>query len=215
MPFITTPRGKTSSQWVWAMTPFLGGFIFILLYLIAASYYPGGSSIDPRSKGFSWENNYWCNLLNDRAINGQINHGQPIALTAMFILCFSLSAFWIQFPAFTPLPTYFKQLIRISGLLAMSIGALLFTKLDHDLITNLASFFGLLALSGTIMGLYKNGWKHLFYVGLFNIVLIALNNYLYYSESLRLYLPVVQKLTFLSFLIWIGWINLKMQKILH
>ncbi len=59
--------------------------------------YPGGSQVDVNSKGFSWINNYWCNLLNENAISGQHNPGRPIALTGMAVLCFSLSFFLVCF----------------------------------------------------------------------------------------------------------------------
>lgn len=190
----------------------IGTLIFAILYFIATFFYPGGSQFDDNSVGFSWTNNYWCNLLSDIAINGQENSAQPIALTAMLILCLSLTYFWLQFPKYTHLGNYYKYGIQISGTLAMTIGLLLFTKIDHDLITNLATFFGLIAMTGTFIGLYKNGWKGLFYVGLINIVLIIANNGLYYNKDLIFYLPLVQKITFATFLTWICCINLKIYR---
>jgi hypothetical protein len=91
----------------------------------------------------------------------------------------------------------------------MTSGILLFTKLDHDFITNLASLFGLIAMTGTLFGLHKNGWKMLYYFGLLNLILVGVNNVLYYNKELILYLPLVQKITFASFLIWICCINIK------
>lgn len=196
----------------WILTPMIGTLIFAILYFIATFFYPGGSQFDDNSVGFSWTNNYWCNLLSDIAINGQENSAQPIALTAMLILCLSLTYFWLQFPKYTHLGNYYKYGIQISGTLAMTIGLLLFTKIDHDLITNLATFFGLIAMTGTFIGLYKNGWKGLFYVGLINIVLIIANNGLYYNKDLIFYLPLVQKITFATFLTWICCINLKIYR---
>ncbi|MFN8356337.1 MAG: hypothetical protein U0Y10_17910 [Spirosomataceae bacterium] len=194
---------------IWALTPIFGTVIFVILYFIATLYYPGGSQFDKNSIGFSWTNNYWCNLLNDTAINGQKNAGQPIALTAMLILCLTLSSFWLQFPNHTNLDKKYKLTIQVCGTLAMTIGFFLFTKFDHDLITNLASLFGLIATIGTFIGLYKNSWKTLFYFGLMNILLVITNNFLYYNKDLISYLPIVQKITFATFLIWVCFINLK------
>jgi hypothetical protein len=194
---------------IWALTPIFGTVIFAVLYFIATLYYPGGSQFDKNSIGFSWANNYWCNLLNDTAINGQKNTAQPIALTAMVILCLTLIFFWWQFPIYTSLDKKYKFTIQICGTLAMAIGFFLFAKFDHDLITNLASLFGLIATTGTFIGLYKNSWKVLFYFGLINILLVVGNNFLYYNKDLISYLPIVQKITFATFLIWICCINLK------
>lgn len=195
------------------LIPMFGTILFVVLYIIATLYYPGGSQADKNSTGFSWANNYWCNLLNGKAINGQANTAQPIALTAMFILCLALIYFWLQFPKYTNLNRNYRLTIQVSGTVAMTIGFLLFTKLDHDFITNLASLFGLFATTGTFIGLYKNKWKTLFYFGLTNIILVVLNNILYYNNNLILYLPVVQKLTFATFLIWICCINFKIYKL--
>lgn len=197
------------------MTPIFGTILFIVLYIVATFYYPGGSQADKNSIGFSWTNNYWCNLLNDKAMNGQSNTAQPIALIAMFILCSSLIYFWLQFPKHTNLKRKYQLVIQISGTTAMTIGLFLFTKFDHDLITNLASLFGLIATTVTFIGLYRNNWKTLFYFGLMNIVLVIVNNILYYDKNLILYLPIVQKITFVTFLIWICSIDFKIYKLVE
>jgi hypothetical protein len=165
-------------------------------------YYPGGSQADPHAKGFSWIHNYWCNLLNDRAINGQQNPARPIAATAMTILCLSLSAFWIHFPVTSLERRQLVRLVQVAGVAAMVIALLLNTSLDHDMITNLASLLGLIAVAGTLAGLYRLKWWSLFRLGIVNLVLVVLNNLFYYNPGLISYLPLVQKLSFLSFLVW-------------
>jgi hypothetical protein len=200
---------QTIIKQYWTLIPLFGTVLFAALYFIASLNYPGGSQFDKSAVGFSWANNYWCNLLNDHAINGQLNTAQPIALAALLILCFSLTFFWLLFPKYTVLGNYGKLTIRISGTLAMTCGILLFTNLDHDFITNLASLFGLIAMTGTLFGLHKNGWKMLYDFGLFNLILVGVNNLLYYNKELILYLPLVQKITFATFLIWICCIVIK------
>ena len=93
----------------------------------------------------------------------------------------------------------------------MVLAPLLLTAIDHDLAISVASGFGLLGLTGVFVGLYKKRWFTLFGFGIMNLLLIVLNNYLYYSEVLIHYLPVVQKITFASFLLWIGLICYKMR----
>ena len=191
------------------LLPTFGTLIFVILYIIATFLYPGGSQVDKNSIGFSWINNYWCNLLNENAINGQPNSARFIALLGMFVLCLALSSFWLLFPSYTNFKNWGKLIIQISGIIAMAIGMFLFTKF-HDAIINLAGLFGLIALAGTFIGLYKNKWYGLFYLGLVNLLLIGLNNYVYYTKGLIIYLPIVQKFTFLSFLIWVCCMDIKM-----
>lgn len=184
------------------LLPIVGALVFIVLYFIATILYPGGSQVDKNAVGFSWINNYWCNLLNDEAINGQYNSAKPIALIALFILCCTLSFFWFAVSIHFNIPKKLKKVIQASGLLAGVAAFLLFTNLNHDMIINLASGFGLIATVGTLITLYKNNWQALFAFGLMNILQVAINNYVYYTSGLIVYLPLVQKISFASFLIW-------------
>ena len=66
----------------------------------------------------------------------------------------------------------------------MTVAFCLFTDLNHDLVTNLASSFGAIATIGTFIGLYKNKLFGLFAFGLLNILLVGLNNLYYYNKEL-------------------------------
>jgi hypothetical protein len=191
-----------------ALIPIFGSLLFVLLYIIASLFYPGGSQADKNSIGFSWINNYWCNLLNDHAINGQPNPAKPIALTGMFVLCLTLSFFWFIFPTKINISKNLKLIIQVSGIVAMTTAFFLFTNLNHDLVTNLASLFGAFATIGTFIGLYKNNLIKLFAFGLLNILLVVMNNLCYYNKDLIVYLPIIQKVSFATFLIWICSINI-------
>jgi len=196
---------------IWILTPLIGSFLFVFLYVIAAVLYPGGSGADKTAIGYSWTDNYWCNLLSDKAINGQTNIARPVAVTAMFMLCLSLSAFWILFPALTQLKKYHQLFIQVAGTVCMLTSSLLLTRIDHDLAVNTSSAFGLAAMIGTLIALYRLKWKWLFALGLFDLLLVALNNYLYHSNEM-MYLPVVQKFSFLSFLVWFSFISINLYK---
>lgn len=197
---------------IWVLTPILGTIIFIVLYCIATLLYPGGSQIDKNSVGFSWTDNYWCNLLNENAINGQPNPAKPIAMTGMFVLCLTLVFFWFLFTKYINLPKKLKLIIQISGTVAMAIASFLFTKINHDLVTNLASTFGIIATVGTFIGLYKARWFSLLMLGFLNIILVALNNYVYYTRELIIFLPVIQKISFATFLIWLCCMDIKLYR---
>ena len=200
----------TRSGNFWILLPVIGCALFVILYVVAAFLYPGGSGIDKTSVGYNWMENYWCNLLNTKAINGQINSAKPVAMTAMVILCISLSFFWISFPIVVQLKKYHRIVIQVGGTTSMIAAFLLLTNIDHDLAVNFSSSLGFVAVLGVLVALYQLIWSKLFAFGLFNLVLIALNNYLYYIISDLTYLPIVQKLTFLSFLFWICFIDMKM-----
>jgi hypothetical protein len=193
------------------LAPCFGCLGFIELYVIATLYYPGGSQLDKNITGFSWTQNYWCNLLNVNAINGQPNTARPIAIAAMFVLCISLIFFWHIFPSASNLKTGVKILIKTSGTVAMVTSLFLLTSF-HDSVINLACFFGLIAIIGTIIGLRKLNWLTLFWMGIFIFLLVGINNLFYYGEGLLFYLPVIQKITFLYVLFWICLVNIRVYR---
>jgi hypothetical protein len=202
---VKEPSGKRRSFWM--LLPVFGTIIFVALYIIATLLYPGGSQVNKNAVGFSWINNYWCNLLNDHAINGQHNAARPVALVAMTILCMTLAYFWYLFPKQINFSKYNRLAIQIAGAISMTIAMFLFTDL-HDIIINIASLFGLISLIGTYAGLYRIKLYKLFWIGMFNVPLVALNNYVYYSKGLIIYLPVIQKISFAFFLFWLCCINI-------
>ncbi len=142
-------------------------------------------------------------------INGQYNAARPIGITAMIVLCIALIIFWYIFSIQIPFKKISGILICVSGFVSMVIGMLIFIG-PHDLVMNVAMFFGLIAIGGTFAGIKKMRYNKLFLMGIFILFLIVLNNVLYYGTGLLVYLPVVQKITFLVFLLWIVLINVQL-----
>lgn len=194
----------------WILSPLIGSVVFIILYVIAARYYPGGSQADVHAKGFSWQHNYWCNLLNTTGMNGEMNTARGIAIAAMIVLLISLFSFWCIAAQLLFSTLRSKAIIISAGFLSVVVLAFLSTTY-HDTVINLSGFFGLIAMAGCYAGIYRAGWRGLFAFGILNVVLLALNNYLYYTNRF-FYLPLVQKVTFLSFLVWICAVDWRLYK---
>jgi hypothetical protein len=194
----------------WLLLPIGGMLAFAALYYVSTLLYPGGSQIDTNAAGFSWMNNYWCNLLNEKAINGAVNPAKPVALMAIIILTISLSMFAFQFAELVELAKSKKLLLLFSVTISLLLSLLLATNFSHDLVTNLATFFSLIAIGIIFTGLYNKRWNFLLIYGLLNVFLVGVNNYFYYSPTLIADLPVIQKISFASFLIWIGCISFKL-----
>ena len=135
-----------------SLSPVIGILTFVGLYLVATLYYPGGSQADLHSLGFSWANNYWCNLLNENAMNGMANPARPIAITAMIVLCLSLIIFWYYFPKQVGFEKAARLAIQISAAVSMILVILIFTNL-HDSLITAASLIGIIPLTGTYLAL--------------------------------------------------------------
>lgn len=185
----------------WRLLPAGGMALFVALYALAAALYPGGSPVDKTALGFSWLHNYWCNLLTANAINGQPNPAQPVALLAMGVLCLSLMLFWYYLPPLFQFGPRVSGLVRAAGILSMVAAGFLSTEL-HDLVLNIACLLGVVALGAAFVGLYQTRRRRLLGLGALCLVLLGLNNYVYYSQHFILALPVIQKITFALFLLW-------------
>lgn len=198
-------------KYIVLLLPTLGIFIFFSLYTYAAILYPGGSQANKLSVGFSWLHNYWCNLMNVKAINGALNPARPYAVTAMLFLCSSLCLFFYFFTRFCVKSKSWRITILLNGTLAMFAAGLLFTSY-HNLMTSLASIFGAAAVFGILVTLYKNRWQYFMITGLVGVFLLGMNNLIYYSTIGLYYLPILQKLTFLYLLTWVIGLNFYIAK---
>ena len=145
--------------------PIFGILTFVVLYFVAANYYPGGSRVYPDSEGFDWVNNYWCHLMGDYSLNGVPNPSRPIAITGLIILSFSLGIFFFQYPHYFRLRSPWNTIVPLSGL-----GSTFFTMFImssyHDETVLLATTFGALSIIGIFFGLKRKGLTHFIWTGI-------------------------------------------------
>ncbi|MFT5819898.1 MAG: hypothetical protein ACI8ZM_001123 [Crocinitomix sp.] len=204
-------RIKTSIK-ISSFLPTIGIIIFVGLYFYAASLYPGGSQADLNSVRFDWMHNYWCNLMNETAMNGLENPSRPIAIAAMFVLCSSILLFFFQCATQLVTNKTWRLIIRAFGTLSMVSASLIFTQF-HDIMTILSSVIGILVVIGIIWAVYKSNLTFFKISGIVCILLMLLNNYIYYSLNGIEFLPFIQKITFAAVLIWIVGLSLKLRMI--
>lgn len=202
---MNTPSKYTS------LIPTLGIGLFICLYIYATRLYPGGSQANENSIGFSWVHNYWCNLMNEQSINGQHNPARPIAISAMSVLCFSLMLFFIQFSQVFTKSLMWKRIISLGGIGSMLCALFIFTSY-HDLMTSLSSIFGLFVVIGILKEIYQQSKPFYKISGLACLLLLGLNNFIYYSGIYLYMLPLLQKITFAIVLFYIVGLNLKIHQ---
>ena len=179
---------------------------FTVLYIYSTNLYPGGSIENLTSKGFDWVHNYWCNLMSTKAINGIANRARPYAIASLIVLCGSLVVFFYQFAEYVTNNNFWKKTIKWSGALSMFFGALIFTKY-HDLMTVISSLFGIFVVIGIIVTIYRSDLQFYKITGTVCLVILAINNFIYYSGNFIEWLPLIQKFSFLVILIWILGLN--------
>ena len=187
--------------------PTIGILGFFILFFIAAAYYPGGSYQDRSAESFSWTKNYWCNLMDIRALNGKPNPARYYALAATFSLCIGVAGFYFLFPRYFVMRKFWKWCVQYVGIGSMLFAVLLFTK-HHDFVLNIAGTLGGLALIGTLVALENSGRYIMLWIGVFCMLLIIMNSYVYYTRVYVEYLPILQKITLVIVLPWMMALNL-------
>lgn len=75
---------------------FICMIISMILIVIAASKYPGGSLLDKNSVGFGWSKNFISNLFEAKAINGSENPGRIWAILGMAFQSIGYGVFFIN-----------------------------------------------------------------------------------------------------------------------
>ena len=193
------------------LIPYFGIVLFIGLYVYSSTLYPGGSQADLNAEGFSWVNNYWCNLMNANGQNGQVNPARSTAIFAWIVLCMSMMVFFIQFAIILVNIRWWRQVIIIGAVFSMIFASLIFSKY-HDLMTTLSSLFGLFVVIGIIREIYRSDLVMYKFLGLLCLILLGLNNFIYYSEAFLQWLPILQKISMAIVLLWILGLNLVLIK---
>ncbi len=191
--------------------PLAGMLLFVLFYIVAAIHYPGGSYAAPDSPVFSIQHNYLCDLLDYIAINGQLNNARIYAMIAMGFLCFSLILLWGFLPKLFDVTKTVHVATSFFGILSMVITMFLGSGI-HDLIVRIAGFCGVIAVLLTFRELIRSKYRGLLIFGLICLILLIANYYIYETGILIKWLPMIQKVTFLSWISWFVTLNILLVK---
>lgn len=183
------------------LVPFIGMGLFLIFYVIAALYYPGGSNADANQIGFSFLDNYLCDLLDNYAINGNENNAKIPSRIAFGFLCFTLLFIWYHIPRLFKTRNFNHHFIRVCGILSM-LTAMFIASGTHDTVVYIAGIVGIVAFMVTFMELFKEGRYKLLIMGIICLVLILLNYVIYETGINRNMLPVIQKITFIICISW-------------
>jgi hypothetical protein len=204
---LTVTAGHADKKRFFLLLPLAGFLAFVLFYIIASSLYPGGSNTDKFEKGFSILHNYWCDLTAGIAKNGEVNKGQPFALTALIILCGSTILLMFFLPKLVKSKTTNRKIVYCAG--AIGIGSLLFLPTSyHDRAITVGGFAGIVAFIAAFIGLYRTGYRKIVAAGIVCVFLLSLNYLIYQSGTGLIALPLLQKITFIALLSWLSAINI-------
>lgn len=174
----------------------LGIIISILLLLIAALNYPGGSQFDKTAIGYDWKNNYISNLFGEKAINGSDNTSRFWAVGGMMFLSVSFAMFFIEFSKRIPVKGAAK-VIKYFGIGAMIFTFLIATPL-HDSMITIASTMTLISLFYITVFVFKSRLLLFKFLCVAGLLVFYCSLFMYYSGTYLKFLPIMQKVTFVS-----------------
>ncbi len=183
------------------LLPLFGILLFVLFYILAALKYPGGSWVMPQQNGFSFWNNYLCDLLDQNAINGELNTARYFARTSLTVLCLSLVLLWYYLPSLFKGKNFNKNIMWLSGIAALVATSFLSSG-AHDRTVRIAGFFAVIAFLTCFVELLKARHIKLFVFGIGSLIIFLVNYYIYETGVYIRLLPIIQKITFICFIIW-------------
>lgn len=191
------------------LIPSIGIVLYCILYIYSSTLYPGGSKFDFSLEGFSWAHNYWCDILDVYARNGEYNPARPFGILANIVLCGSVAYLFFDYGKRFMHNAFWKKIVQYCGVFSMILSCLIFTPLHNSIIIS-ASLFGVLALTGLLLDIFFQGHFILKIGGALAIILVILNNALYYSEMGLKTLPIIQKVSFGFVFLWFVLLNYSM-----
>jgi|SRR5277367_3024031 hypothetical protein len=179
----------------------IGIAISLLLLVVAAVHYPGGSQYDRHSVGYDWKNNYLSNLFSERAVNGSENSSRPWAISGMVFLCIGSAWFFVEFSKKISVKGP-ANIIKFCGAGAMLFAFLAVTPY-HDEVITIASTLALVSMFYITVFVFKSRLHLLKVLSVVCLLSLYVCNYVYYTRSHIEFLPILQKI---AVLITIGWI---------
>jgi len=190
-----------------AYVPIVGMGIYLILFTIAASNYPGGSINVQADLGYSFFHNFLCDIMNPVTQRGIQNPARGLAIVSHIFLSVTMIFFFLLLPEIFSYKSKNFHLVRFFGMFTMGLFIFMYTSY-HDLIVLLTGIFGTIALIPFFMELhyYPNKlFKQLAYL------CFALSIVVFFSFETKIgfyYLPFLQKITFLFDAVWVIWVSL-------
>jgi hypothetical protein len=182
--------------------PRAGIALFVVAYFVAASRYPGGSHLDPQQAGYGHLSNFWCDLLDATAYNGQANPGRPVAVVATWLLPLSLMPLWFGLRHLWPAGARARWIVPAFGTLAMlaTVGV---TTPFHDQAIYAGALTAGIALGTLLWRLYRARFRALLLSGTLAVAAGACDYAAYIGGAPAELLPMLQKVAGAALLLWI------------
>lgn len=208
-------------------TLLLGGTAtYALFWVVAMWAYPGGTWLNPGASGHDFWANFLCDLLHERALNGERNYlGSRAMLASMLVLVFVIGVHWWVLPLlFDDRPRLgwaVRMLGVISSLASAGVPLLPSDRFGalHSVVVVTAAVPGLAAcvfgVAGVALG--ESGFRPLTWVGVSMGIAAGAATALYvrtqwFAAPLTVAVPATQKLALILVLAWLVIVALRVRR---
>lgn len=196
--------------------PIIGLAIYLVLFVLAAFQYPGGSYNEPTNiSGYSFFHNFLCDTMNPITESGQINTARPLAISAHLTLSFIMISFFFILPKIFSEQNKNTKYIGLFGMLSMVLFIFMFTEY-HDLFVITTAVFGSLAFIALIRELKTYDNKN-FKILTYFVFAISVIVFITYQTKIGFYYtPILQKTAFFidaTIVVWTALLVIKKNKV--
>lgn len=197
--------------------PMIGLAVYVIVFIYAASLYPGGSLYHADATEYSYFHNLLCDAMDKVTQTGKVNDGRFMAVVSHLILSFTMIAFFLVLPGVFDWKNRNIKMIRYFGVLSMAVFAFMFTDY-HDLVVTITGIIGTIAMIPFFIELRRLpdlGFKTISFL-CFGLSIIV---FLMFETKIGFYyLPLIQKIAFVVDAIWVYWVCImviKKDRIVH
>ncbi|HAS3381190.1 TPA: hypothetical protein I6122_003827 [Vibrio cholerae] len=182
--------------------PILTLLISVPFWALAASNYPGGTSWDMTTQGFSFTSNYVSSLFQPLALNGMVNTARFFAFIAMLLYAAGVSImFWVISTSYPK--SIASKTVQIFGVGSMVYAFIAVTTPMHNLLVVIAAIFLAVACAGMLVLPHEDRKHKLALLGIFNLLLLALLSATTKGNVLVELGPACEWILFLSGALWV------------
>lgn len=187
--------------------PIIGMGTYLIVFIIAAMDYPGGSENEPFAIGYSFFDNFLCDVMNPTTHGGEYNPARSLATISHLILSATMVAFFYLLPEIFSWSNRNTKVIRYMGMLTMTVFIFMYTPF-HDQIVTATGVLGTVALVPFFIEMrkYPNGGLKFLAYSCFIMSIIVF--FIFETKIGYYYLPFLQKITFVLDAWWVIWVSL-------
>jgi hypothetical protein len=173
---------------------------------MAARNYPGGSFNNPNAIGYSFFNNFLCDIMDPITKAGLYNPARSLAIISHLVLSATMVMFFYILPETLPKRNWRYYTIRYVGMLTMTVFALMYTPY-HDHIVTITGVLGTIALIPFFIELKNHPNKPLKQYAYLCFALSIVVFFIFETKIGFYYLPFLQKIAFIIDAIWVLWVG--------